>query len=107
MTMDRPLVSSTTGESEVDRRYRAILRDLRVLLADHEDLLTELDAVVSELLAEADDRARIPCVVHLGDDVLPWEALAPILPPPLPVEGPTSSAISPLRSCRRRPRRSR
>jgi hypothetical protein len=104
MTMDRPLVSSTTGESEVDRRYRVILRDLHDLLADHEDLLTELDAVVSELLAEADDRARIPGVVHL-EDVLPWEALAPIPPPPLLVEGLSDSAASP-RWCRRRPRRS-
>jgi hypothetical protein len=106
MMQDRPLVSATVGESEVDRRYRAILRDLLDLVPDHVELLTELDAVVSELLAEADDRARTPVSLRIGGEGVPWEALAPTLPQPLPVDGLDGSPAR-IRSCTRRPGRPR
>jgi len=85
MPQDRPLVTPTVDESEVDRRYRVILSDLHDLLADHRELLTELDAVVSEMLAEADDRARMDAPLRIGADALPWEVFVPTVPQPLPV----------------------
>ena len=106
MPHDRPIVSATLGESEVDRRYRAILRHLLDLLPDHDELLTELDAVVSELLAEADDRARTPAPLRIGGDIVTWEALAPTLPQPLPVDGLDESPQR-IRPCTRRPGRPR
>jgi hypothetical protein len=99
---DRRIVSATAGESEVDRRYRAILRHLLDLLPDHDELLTELDAVVSELLAEADDRARTPAAVRVGGEVFGWEALTPTLPRSLTVDG-LDQPSPRIRSCNRRP----
>ena len=55
---DRALNALPSDESEVDRRYTTILRSLQALLPGHGALLDELDASVSEILAEADDRAR-------------------------------------------------
>jgi hypothetical protein len=106
MTQDRPLVASATGESEVDRRYQAILRDLLDLLPDHDDLLTELDAVVSELLAEADDRARTPSPARIRTEEPAWEAFAPVLPPPAPIDGPPE-VVGRSRPCTQRGRPNR
>ena len=47
-------------EGDVDRRYESIMHALESLIPDHRDVLLELDGVVSELLALADDRARVP-----------------------------------------------
>jgi hypothetical protein len=106
MTQDRLSATSATGESEVDRRYKAILRDLLDLLPDHPDLLGELDAVVSEMLAEADDRARSPEPTRLRTDQLDWEEFEPVLPPLPQVDGPGDWTIRP-RACHRRPRPNR
>jgi hypothetical protein len=56
---DWALIALPSDESEVERRYTTILRSLQALLPGHGALLDELDASVSELLAEADDRARL------------------------------------------------
>jgi hypothetical protein len=56
---DWATVAPLPDESEVERRYAMILRSLQALLPGHGALLDELDASVSELLAEADDRARV------------------------------------------------
>jgi hypothetical protein len=58
-----PIVASS-DQSEVELRYTTILHSLKALLPGHAALIDELDASVSELLAEADDRARIPAAVQ-------------------------------------------
>jgi len=55
---DQAMTVPSNNESEVEHRYAALLGQLESLLPEHAELLDELDAVVSELLAEADDRAR-------------------------------------------------
>ena len=81
---DRVLVMPPGDEGEVDRRYQAILQLLGDLLPDHGELLFELDAVVSELLAEADDRARLPGppgsgrLSHVGGVAAPGSAGHPV-----------------------------